>query len=146
MAGSQPVRLRQSGSSASRVPKLLPFVGLGFGFLVVLALGSLARKWHAPEEHPSNRMPPYWVWGESWWRGVRRGRLPARIGGLFIAAAAVFSSLAPYLGLAVLVFSLPLMATTFLFNWPKAVVPPPFRQERGVLKESLSDRGSRLTK
>lgn len=100
-------------------------------FALIVLIG-LIRRWNAPSDHWSGRMPPYWIWGDSWWRGLRRARLPVTAGVLGLATGGIVPSLMLSLGLAAFAVALPLAITTFLFNWPKVIVPPAFRSEEGV--------------
>ena len=114
--------------------RLLAIPGL---ILMETALVLTVKRWHEGEDHPSNRMPPYWGWGDSWWRGFRRARVPLLVMGLGLLAATAFPTLTIPVGLATLFVLMPLSASVFLFNWPKAIVPPPFRSERGVAARDL---------
>jgi hypothetical protein len=60
------------------------------------------------------------------------------MGLLLFSLGAAAPPLSPYLGLAGLAVAGPLIITTFLLNWPKPLVPPPFRGERGALFESFA--------
>lgn len=112
---------------------MLPLLSIPLWCFVALALVLTVKRWHEPEEHPSYRMPPYWIWGDSSWRGFRRTRVPVLVLGFCLLAASLFPGLTIPVGFAVLLVLMPLVASVFLFNWPKGIVPPPFRTEKGVV-------------
>jgi hypothetical protein len=109
-------------------------------FFSVVVLIALVARWHAPRDHWSNRMPPYWIWGESWWRGLRRARLVITLSVLGLASGGIIPTLMLPLGLTAFAIGVPLALTTFLFNWPRVLVPPALRDEKGVVTEAYQSR------
>jgi hypothetical protein len=112
---------------------------LAVAIIAALALIGVLRKWNAPPNDPSYRVPSWWVWGESWWRGYRATIGIGAAAVAVIAAATLLPSLL-LVWFAAVVALFTLMLTLFLFNWPKYLVPPALREGRGILGDWLAAR------
>lgn len=113
-------------------------VALAFWVGTLLSAGTTLKLWNAPATHRALERPPWWLWGDSLWRGFRRALLPASLVSVSFAIALTLPDPAGvYVAVAGLALFLPLMATVVLFNWPKVVVPPSLRPENGVLTAAL---------
>jgi hypothetical protein len=94
--------------------------------------------------------PVWWPWGGAFYRGARRSAvvvvaLLATANVVFLLyevsgsadADALVGPLAPLLGgLTAVVLGLMILNVTIIaYNWPKALVPPPLRDEPGMVEE-----------
>jgi hypothetical protein len=117
---------------------------VGFWILAIGAAVGLAKTWRVPADHRTYQRPPWWVWGDRWWRGYRRIQLPAA---LLITSWAVALTLGPswgaYFALGGFAIFMPLAITVVLFNRPRMLAPPASRGDDGVVAEILRDRGPR---
>ena len=108
------------------------------------------RHWRG-ETHISDRAPPWWVWGDDLWRGARRA-VPVFAAAVVLSEAAFIAALLFEIREnRVLGYSLVAAASAWLltfltgwsiilFNVPKRLVPPGFREERGMIQSSLTTR------
>lgn len=139
--------------SADTSVTTVDWIALAAWVLVVGPLGLLAvRQMWRDDERWANP-PGFWIAGDAQWRGLVRMTLPAVAAvGFALGLVPVFAfldgreatGLSVLLVLAVLVLALGsacLAATTFLFNWPKALVPPPRRADPSYVR--LGRRGGR---
>jgi hypothetical protein len=125
---------------------------LWLGFLIVLllfAMLQLPRAWARGLGYPTTA-PGWWVWGNELWKGYMRA-LPFAVAGGFVWFVIALGALLVHraepdeYGLHVPVWYALLlfgafaywaltMASIMLFNWPKALVPPRSRHERGAIR------------
>lgn len=111
------------------------------GPLAVIAVRQMWRddeRWRTP--------PSFWISGLAQWYGAIRATLAAllALSSIFLLAPvfALFEEGTTAFALLVLGFTcagfafLGLSATTFLFNWPRFLVPPPRRQDRAAVREA----------
>lgn len=119
-------------------------IALVFWAATILLILTAIKLWRAPSNHPSYNRPPWWVWKNSLWRGYRRTLLPASLVAMSFAFALTLpESTGVYFGLAGFVIFFLLMVPIVLFNWPKILVPPASRGDRGVLSALRRKAGAR---
>ena len=124
-----------------------------FGFMIVLTIfaaasaPSLWRKGWMP------KAPGWWPYSENFWRGLYRSLFIGTAGGVYLMVAFIAAGLwqasrppdeqglpAPLwvqiFGPGILFAFVLMMVTVILFNRPKRVVPPAFRDQDGLLTRS----------
>jgi hypothetical protein len=124
-----------------RVDTAIAFVLLAVGLIVATAL--LPRYWKH-DITALDRPQPWWVFGGDTWRAAIRIMPVSIVGGWIVIATGIAMWLEPAgetrspwavpLG-AGLLMSVLLMLTIWFWNWPKLLVPPYLRNERGVMSE-----------
>src|SRR6266511_2249639 len=125
-----------------RTDWLIVVIGLAFG---AGALLFVPRLWRG-EMYPA-KTPNWWPWGVQLWRawlrtgpiacigfvlcfvGVAIAAGAARLSGSLEDAIAIFA----FFVLMGFVISMVSCLTITLFNWPKSLVPPLYRSDRGLL-------------
>lgn len=111
-------------------------VTIAFWGGTVLLVFAVVRGWKAPPDHQSYQRPPWWFWSDEVWRGYRRTLLPASLAAVCIAIGLTLPDpWGAYFGLPAFVIFFPLMVTIAAFNWPKLLVPPSSRRDKGVISE-----------
>jgi hypothetical protein len=117
-----------------------PFLVAGAWAIAAVAMVGVKRRWRtSDEDFPP---PPRWPGNAVSWRGYRRAMVPAALAFLLFALAATVSSLLVPLFLGAYL-ALLLAGTTFLFSWPRLLIPPPLREQPSVLWEVLAKRRGR---
>jgi hypothetical protein len=114
---------------------------VGLFVCVTFAVG-LVRDWKARTEE-ALAQPSYWPWSTDIWFGFRRVTLPGELFFIALTASVAFPGMEIPLAIFVAAVLLPLSLTIFLFNWPRALVPPALRQQDGVFVSYLKRRRAR---
>jgi len=120
---------------------------LGLVILAVFAAPSLWRRGQMPNA------PGWWPYSENFWRGLYRSLFIGSAGGVYLLVALIVAELwhagrppdeqglpaplwAQILVPGILFAFVLMMVTVILFNRPKRVVPPAFRDQDGLLTRS----------
>ena len=119
--------------------------------MVWAVVRTIPRAWSSPAG-TFDRAPSWWRLSPGLWRGVLRSLLVTTFGLAAGVAGAFLGLIDPLIGrppgLTLLILALAggvalgfgLMLTIILFNWPKLLVPPPMRSQRGTVDEWLEKR------
>lgn len=78
-------------------------------------------------------MPSYWIFSANLWSGVRRTTAVGEFGVLCLVFGTLFPGAEVVLAGVFFLVAIPLCAVVYLFNWPKQLVPPAFRDQPGAL-------------
>lgn len=124
--------------------------------IVVLGLLGMRKFWHSTSSTFDGVTPGWWVWGDTLFRAWRRGLPVATAGALFLTVTLLIGTLGEVEGrddnrsqlirvmftssAIVTLVSFVLALAIFLFNRPRVLVPPRYRNEAGI----VSDVGRRL--
>lgn len=91
---------------------------------------------------PPERVPTWWPFSEATWRGQRRATYIVLPGsGAFIvtcwlaiaSSRGMLTAVVPIVGAGMVLLLFGLFMSIVLFNWPKSVVPPAMRGDRGAI-------------
>jgi hypothetical protein len=112
---------------------------------VLFAAIGIWKTWNATSGDRSFQKPPWFPYGEIWWRGYRRTQIPAAV---IIFGIALGLTLPGGPGVAVglvgFLVGVPLAGAVALFNRPNALVPPACRAQPGVIAELRARRAARM--
>jgi len=132
------------------------WLGVAAGAALALSSGwAVRREWRRPTYTAARKAPSSWLWGEGLWRAVLRTmvRDVVAIGCLAVLvptlsySADTSSSAGVFLGVVGVVVLIVLLTTAFcamsiaLVNWPKGLVPPVMRADRGLLQSAVARSG-----
>ena len=121
----------------------MPTISTAIGILIACwalwALVTLPRAWR---QGPDPRMPPIWFQSRAVYMAGRRSCLVGEIGLVALVVAFNFPGTVLVSGGIFFASAIP-MASIYLFNRPRFLVPPKLRDERGVLTDYLVRRKAR---
>jgi hypothetical protein len=128
--------------------KPAPFItGVLLIAFCVPAVFGLRNVWRGKTSFPSASAVVFWRVSEETWRALGRAGVLAIYLGFSMGLILVVPPLRiQAFGIASFAVAFGLTATIALFNWPKVLVPPPYRSDAGLIRVKREKWRKRRTK